>query len=223
VRMRSLVLALGIAQLAATLCAGAELSSSEEYALAIHATLNPEHGGQIFHGKCEMCHGARGEGYPSGPAAAFPVTGGQHFRVLVLALVRFRHGHSSTHRMQYFAGADRLGGAQELADVAAYMAVLRPASASGVGAGLSLDEGARVYLRNCESCHGPTGQGDAAKPVPRLAGQHYRYLLRKFNAPADAHRADDPHTRRMQPLSASDRDAMADYLSRLAPSFAHAQ
>jgi len=92
-------LASGLLQLGAGLCAGGELSSFEEYAGAIHATPNLEHGGQIFRNRCEMCHGTNGEGFPGETAAAFPETGGQHFRVLVLALVRFRHGHDSTHAM----------------------------------------------------------------------------------------------------------------------------
>jgi cytochrome c553 len=216
-----LTLAIGLAQLAATLSVGAEATSSDEYARVIHATPSLAHGGQIYHKSCEMCHGATGEGYPGGPVAAFPVTGGQHFRVLVVALVRFRHGGNSTHGMQYFAGKYGLAGVQDVADVAAYVAALQPASPGGVGTGLSLDEGARVYLRSCESCHGPTGEGDAATPVPRLAGQHYRYLLRKLNAPADAERRDDRHTTLIQQLSAADRDATADYLSRLLRTVAH--
>ena len=212
--MQRLAFAIGIAQLAVSLCTGAELSSAEEYALAIHATPDREHGGQIFRNSCSPCHGASGEGYAGGAAAAFPVTAGQHFRVLVMALVRFRHGQTSTHGMQYFSDAHRLTGAQDVADVAAYIAALQPASPVGMGNGLSLKKGARVYLRYCASCHGPTGVGDAARPVPRLAGQHYRYLLRQFNAPT----ADDPlHAKRIQQLSALDRDAVADYLSRLLP------
>lgn len=164
-----------------------------------------------------MCHGANGEGYPGGAAAAFPVTGGQHFRVLVQALVRFRHGHNSTHGMQYFSGTSRLAAAQDVADVAAYVAALQPGSPVGLGTGLSLGEGARVYLRYCESCHGPTGEGDAARPVPRLAGQHYRYLLGQLNASSN----DDLHTIRTQQLSVADRQAVADYLSRLLPSVEH--
>ena len=219
--MRSLALAIGLVQLAAGLCAGAELSSSKEYADAIHATPDLEHGGQIFRSRCEMCHGTNGEGYPGGTAAAFPETGGQHFRVLVLALVRFRHGYGSTHGMQYFSNASRLAAAQDVADVAAYVAALQPASPVGMGTGRSLGEGARAYFRCCESCHGPTGEGDATRPVPRLAGPHYRYLLSQLNAPADAQRNDDLHTRRIQRLSVADREAVADYLSRLLRPFAH--
>jgi cytochrome c553 len=144
----------------------------------------------------------------------FPVTAGQHFRVLAMALVRFRHGHASTHGMQYFSDAHRLTGAQDVADVAAYIAALQPPSPVGTGSGLSLKEGARVYLRYCESCHGATGVGDAGRPVLRLAGQHYRYLLRQFDAPT----ADDSvHAKRIQQLTARDRAAVADYLARLLP------
>jgi cytochrome c553 len=219
--MRRYALAFGVAQLTAALCTGAELSSTEEYAQAIRATPDREHGGQIFHSRCEMCHGVYGEGYAGGQVAAFPVTAGQHFRVLALALVRFRHGRNSAHGMQYFSNAYRLTGAQDVADVAAYVAALEPPSAVGMGNGLALDQGARVYLRNCESCHGPTGAGDAERPVPRLAGQHYRYLLRQLAAAADPQHNADPHAKRIRELGAADRDAMADYLSRLLPPAVH--
>jgi cytochrome c553 len=212
--MQRLAFAIGIAQLAVSLCTGAELSGAGEYALVIHAIPDREHGGQIFRYSCAPCHGASGEGYAGGAAASFPVTAGQHFRVLAMALVRFRHGQTSTHRMQYFSNAHRLAGAQDVADVAAYIAALQPPSPVGMGSGLSLKDGARVYLRYCESCHGATGVGDAARLVPRLAGQHYRYLLRQFDAPT----VDDLlHAKRVQQLTARDRDAVADYLSRLLP------
>lgn len=214
--MRRLVLAISIAQLAASLCPAAELSSAQEYAWAIGATPDREHGGEIFHNRCEACHGVSGEGYPGGPVAAFPLIGGQHFRALVLALVRFRHGHNSIHGMQYFSDAYRLTGAQDVADVAAYIAALQPAAPREMGGGLSVDEGARVYIRLCESCHGPTGAGDAAKPMPRLAAQHYRYLLRQLNGPPSIQGRDDgAHAKRIQQLSTADREAVADYLSRL--------
>lgn len=210
--MRRLAFVIGIAQLAVSLSTSAELSSAGEYALVINATPNREHGGQIFRYSCAPCHGASGEGYAGGAAAAFPETAGQHFRVLVMALVRFRHGQTSTHGMQYFSDAHRLTGAQDIADVAAYIAALPPASPVGMGSGQTLRQGARVYLRYCESCHGATGVGDAARSVPRLAGQHYRYLLRQFDAPT----VDDTlHAKRIQQLTAQDRDAVADYLSRL--------
>ena len=127
--LRSLALATGVAQLTATLCAAAELSSAEEYRQAIHAASDRAHGGQIYRSSCEVCHGATGEGYSGGYGAAFPLTGGQHFRVLALALVRFRLGQSSTHEMQYFSDNYRLTSAQDVADVAAYVAALQPARA----------------------------------------------------------------------------------------------
>jgi cytochrome c553 len=211
-------IAIATALLTTTPPVSAEETGAEEYARAIRATPDREHGKQVFHERCEPCHGARGEGYAGGDVPAFPITGGQHFRFLALALVRFRHGHNSTHQMQYFSNAARLPAAQDIADVATYVAALQPGSPVGVGSGLSLDEGARVYLRDCESCHGATGAGDAVRPVPRLAGQHYRYLLRQLDASANPQRSDDaPHAKRIQQISASDRAAVADYLSRLLP------
>jgi cytochrome c553 len=36
------------------------------------------------------------------------------------------------------------------------------------------------YEENCAPCHGATGQGDAARVIPALAGQRFRYLVRQL-------------------------------------------
>ena len=32
----------------------------------------------------------------------------------------------------------------------------------------------------CTSCHGPDGSGDVSGSIPRIAGQHYRVLVRQI-------------------------------------------
>jgi len=40
--------------------------------------------------------------------------------------------------------------------------------------------GRRRFERSCADCHGPDGRGDAARRVPVLAGQRYKYLVRQL-------------------------------------------
>ena len=90
----------------------------------------------------------------------------------------------------------------------------------GFAAAMSLlNEGAKVYFRQCEGCHGPLGEGDLLRRRPRLAGQHYAYLLRQLEETAGGLRPgmDDAHVARLRKLSVEQRRGVADYLSRLSP------
>lgn len=42
-----------------------------------------------------------------------------------------------------------------------------------------VDAGAKLYRKECASCHGSDGYGDVEDAVPQLAGQHSLYLLRQ--------------------------------------------
>lgn len=64
--------------------------------------------------------------------------------------------------------------------------------------------------------HGAVGQGDGAEGVPRLAAQHYEYLLRQMNDAAQGRRPSMPqeHVRLLEELDVQDFVGVADYLSR---------
>ncbi len=73
----------------------------------------------------------------------------------------------------------------------------------------------------CSACHGEQAQGNDT--VPRLAGQHYRYLLDELTDWVEGYRAKDPETPEnpnvMQPIASSltkaQITAVAAYLSRV--------
>jgi cytochrome c553 len=77
--------------------------------------------------------------------------------------------------------------------------------------------GARVYFRLCESCHGPSGQGDPNAMIPRIGGQHYEYLRRQIYDAVDGRRPGFPasHIRLLARLDHDDIAGVADYLSRM--------
>ena len=126
--------------------------------------------------------------------------------------------------MRNFASQHHLGGPQDLLDVAAYAESLPrwPPLEGGTGDGSTLDRGNLVYHRDCESCHGPLGLGELRRLRPRLAGQHYRYLLRQLEETAGGLRPgmDDEHVKLIGALSVDERAGVADYLSRLSPNLA---
>ncbi len=144
-------------------------------------------------------------------------------RCSVKQLVDFRHDRRWHAKMQDAAKSHGLGGAQDLLDVAAYAGSIErpPPREGGMGDGKSLQQGRVVYYRDCESCHGRLAEGNLQTLRPRLAGQHYAYLLRQLNETAAGQRPgmDDAHVKRIGALSEADRAAVADHLSRLSPGF----
>ena len=176
-----------------------------------------EHGAELFE-TCAACHGKDGRGTEDGE---IPAIAGQHGSVLLKQLTDFRHEQRWNERMHNFTDRHHLPGAQDLTDVAAYVMYLPrfPATAKGIGDGTQLGEGASTYFRLCERCHGPLGQGDLLRRRPRLAGQHYGYLLRQLQETAAGQRPgmDRAHVDMLKTLSADEMRGVADYLSRLSP------
>ena len=75
------------------------------------------------------------------------------------------------------------------------------------------------YAVECERCHGPLGEGDVQMYWPRLAGQHYVYLLRQLQDTAHDRRPgmNPAHVQMLGRLSPEEMRGVADYLSRVSP------
>lgn len=174
--------------------------------------------GENLFSTCAACHGPDGRGTTNGD---IPAIAGQHGSVLLKQLADFRYDQRWNERMQHFTDRHFLADAQAVTDVAAYVASLPrfPSTSTGIGDGKSLNEGAKVYFRVCEQCHGPLGQGDLLRRRPRLAGQHYEYLLRQMEETAEDLRPgmDNAHVQRLRKLSPDEMRGVADYLSRVSP------
>jgi cytochrome c553 len=178
---------------------------------------NLENGAKLY-GTCAACHGPDGRGTGDGE---IPAIAGQHGSVLLKQLTDFRHDQRWDERMRNFTDRHHLTGAQDLTDVAAYVASLPrfPASAVGIGDGTALGVGASLYFQRCERCHGPLGQGNLLQRRPRLAGQHYAYLLRQLQETAAGKRPgmDRAHVDMLKDVPAEEMRGVADYLSRVSP------
>jgi cytochrome c553 len=214
----STLFVLGALLLTASSMVSAMPSGAQEYLEAVNAKPDLDRGARYFT-VCANCHGSKGGGSVDGKV---PRIGGQHFRVVVRQLVAYRHGQRWDILMENFADRHRLPDAQAIADVAEYITQLEDPSPCGLGSGELVAQGARVYFRRCESCHGSSGQGDPDRSVPRIGGQHYEYLRRQIYDAVDGRRPGFPpsHVRLLAEL---DRDAIAgvaDYLSRIGPRFA---
>jgi cytochrome c553 len=195
----------------------ARLAGDQEFLDAARLEPNLQHGAE-FYQTCAACHGPDGNGARDG---SVPAIAGQHGSVLLKQLTDFRHAQRRDERMQHFADRDHLPGAQQLTDVSAYVAGLPRflPTVTSVGDGASLGEGASVYFRACEGCHLPLGQGSLLQRRPRLAGQHYVYLIKQLEDTADGRRPgmDSAHVVMLQNFSPAQLRGVADYLSRLSP------
>lgn len=189
----------------------------EELHSALGARPSRLHGEALFDGTCIACHGPGGSGRPNG---SVPAIAAQSSNFIIRQLVDYRHGRRLDLRMAHSAGRHRLVDAQDIADVAVYVSQLPPTQAADVGAGDHLPEAQSMYERACVPCHGESAAGDASSAVPRLAGQHFSYLVRQMrNAAADrgGRRPTFPreHAMLLQRFDDADFIALADYLSRM--------
>lgn len=172
--------------------------------------------GATLYVQCASCHGVDGAGVAEGST---PRIAAQHFPVLVKQLADFRSGRRRDFRMEDLADRHHLAGPQDIADVAAYVSALEPGGARGTGDGTRSTVGAALFGARCASCHGADGRGNAARRVPRLAGQHYSYLVRQMYDAVDQRRSTlvEIHARRIEPLDYDEVRGIADYLSRIVP------
>jgi cytochrome c553 len=188
-----------------------------EFRAAVMLEPDLKHGAELFE-TCAACHGADGQGVADG---SVPAIARQHVSVIVKQLVDFRHDRRWDKRMRYFARNHGLAGPQDLLDVAAYAESLPRGTRlqEGPGDDAKLQQGFIVYHRDCASCHGPLALGDLRSIRPRLAGQHYLYLVKQLEETAAGARPgmDEEHVRLIGRLSSAERSGVADYLSRLTP------
>jgi cytochrome c553 len=175
---------------------------------------DPQHGETLFE-QCRACHGDDGEGTAEGST---PRIAGQHYTVLFRQLRDFHSGRRWNMRME-LSERHALAGEQDLADVAMYVSQLPPTGAHGTGDASLATAGALLFGAKCASCHGANGRGDAKRAIPRLAGQHYGYLVRQMYDAVDRRRPTFPevHQDKIGRLDFDQVRGMADYLSRIEP------
>ena len=163
---------------------------------------------------CQGCHKRGGTGSASG---AYPRLAGQHATVLIEQMTDIRSGERKNPKMVPFAEEHVLT-TQEIADIAAYLQALPIPPNIGAGPGSALDRGKELYVRDCATCHGDKGEGDAGKFYPLVAGQHFKYLLREARFIRDGNRgnANPDMVKVIKSYSDNDLEAVADYISGLA-------
>lgn len=194
-------------------------NARSELDAALHSTPSLDHGSELFR-KCAICHGSNGQGTLDGGVARIA---GQHVSVIAKQLVDYRHDRRWDIRMEHFADQHHLVNPQAILDVASYVHGLSAEVPPGVGDGQLAQHGSELYSARCASCHGLSGEGNATKLIPRIAGQHYEYVMRQIYDAVDGRRPNmsRTHIRMFAKLDRDDIVGVSDFLARLDPQAGH--
>lgn len=170
---------------------------------------------EIVSGRCFLCHGLDGES----ASPVFPRLAGQHSEYIAKQLADFKAGKRKSDTMK--PQAEELT-ADEMKALGAYFQGKKAGSRPVKDPEL-LAVGKFVFNRgnqfsglpSCSSCHGPKGLG--TPQLPRLAGQHPRYIedqLKQFNKRERTNDNAVMHTVASK-LSELETHAVAEYIATM--------
>jgi mono/diheme cytochrome c family protein len=124
--------------------------------------------------------------------------------------------------MRLVSAHSTFGDPRDVSSLAGYLSGIDMNPKPVTGAGEHLRLGQEIYTHICAGCHGHDGQGGADDGVPRIAKQHYPYLRRQIDEVALLHRklTSSEMTTVLRNMRPQEKDALADYISRLEKSAA---
>lgn len=170
---------------------------------------------EIVSGRCFLCHGLEGES----ASPVFPRLAGQHSEYIARQLADFKSGKRKSDTMK--PQAEELTPA-EMKSLGAFFETKKVGGRKAKDPEL-LAVGKYIFNRGnqftglpaCASCHGPQGLG--TPQLPRLAGQHPRYVedqLKQFNSRERNNDNAVMHTVASK-LTELERNAVAEYIATL--------
>lgn len=173
--------------------------------------------GSRLYAPCVVCHQPNAWGSPDG---AIPNLAGQQERYLEKQLAVFRSGARVDTAMQVVTAHPTSSSHDNIVALARYLSGLEANPNPVTGSGEHLRVGQELYAHICAACHGVDGRGEQRNRVPRIAGQHYPYLRRQIEAAAGLHKdlAPPEMTSALRGMRPQEKDALADYISRLSNS-----
>ena len=186
--------------------------------------------GKEINATCAGCHGEFGQG---GKRGEYPRIGGQRAAHIADQLKSFR-ARTRINLPMFPYTQEREMSDQDVEDVAAYLAgielptqwpefkpdddaLTRLTAVDKVmiipRAPGDLDNGGKIYRKECAACHGKDGMGRGK--FPRLVGQYSNYLMKQMNAFVKGERSHDEVEMRgiLNTLKASDLQDVLAYLT----------
>ncbi|MEK7815989.1 MAG: c-type cytochrome [Pseudomonadota bacterium] len=173
--------------------------------------------GQVKAAACAGCHGVDGNGAAD---PVWPRLAGQDADYIVKQLADFKSG---ARKDPIMAGMAAPLSAQDMKDIGAYYAGLKPRAGAARDAALA-KAGEKIYrggnakmgVTACTSCHGPSGHGIPPR-YPRVSGQGAAYTAKQLLAFKTGARANDGDTMTRIAFRMSEHEikAVSDYMSGL--------
>jgi len=166
---------------------------------------------------CAGCHGADGNGAAD---PVWPRLAGQDADYIAKQLADFKSG---ARRDPIMAGMAAPFSAQDMKDIGAYYASLKPKAGAAksvelakLGEKLYRGGNAKMGVTACMSCHGPSGHGIPPR-YPRVSAQSAVYIEKQMLAFKSGARANDGDimTRIAFRMSEHEIRAVADYMAGL--------
>ena len=163
---------------------------------------------------CGVCHQPGAGGSLDG---AIPSLAGQHRWYLERQMKLFRAGERTDTAMEVVTRHPILGNPQSVRVLAGYLASLNVNPQPVQGAGNHLQLGQETFTHICASCHGADGGGSRGSQAPRIGKQHYPYMRRQIEAASRLHMdfAPPEMASALRGMNSQEKDAVADYVSRL--------
>ena len=169
---------------------------------------------EIVQERCYLCHGMNGEA----SSAIYPRLAGQHAIYIAKQLADFKSGRRKGTMNEMAADLTP----EEMAVLGEYFASQPPQSHrvrdkdfAAVGYYLYHKGNSYSGVAACQSCHGPDGKG--TEQLPRLAGQHKRYIVEQLQAFNNGSRTNDHAVMHSiaSKLTELEMQALAQYISGL--------
>lgn len=176
---------------------------------------DPARAEAIVKERCHLCHGLQGES----ASAVFPRLAGQHAQYIAKQLADFQSGQRKSETMKPQTGALT---PPEMKALGLYFASqkvpgrpVRDADLLAVGRFIYQRGNTFSGLPACASCHGPQAHG--TPQLPRLAGQHPRYIEDQLKQFSSRERNNDNAVMHMvaSKLTELETNAVAAYIATL--------
>jgi cytochrome c553 len=202
-----------IALAASSARASPPATTNELVSRAMNATPDTARGRVAYESHCSSCHGRQAWGVG---VEAIPALAGQREFYLVTQLAKFHTQDRIGSTMHRAVSASDIADPKTLRNLAAYLSAAPIVTSPDQGDGLDLRTGEQLYETNCAMCHGQRAEGSESEPIPKLAGQHYTYILSQLKSFAAGHRnqVEPPVLDFTAGLSTAQERAIADYVSR---------
>jgi len=158
---------------------------------------------------CAACHGVDG----NSTIPQYPMLAGQTSRYIYLQLKDFKEGRRKDPLMSPMAANPSK---KDMFDIAAYYAAQKPINQNSKGDVSKAARGKQVAdAALCTMCH--LGSFSGQNEVPRVAGQHYEYVLKQLKDFKTKTRSNDAGnmTAVVRTIPDEDLEALAAYIASL--------